>query len=307
MSTFAAVVDRLGSMWDATESTPTLTANARKPQLSEKEAAPEEDEKQQPEGQPRPRIERHEDDQRIAYEKLTLWTPQDGRVLVRELSLDVPEGKRLLVSGPDDSGKTALCLATAGLWGEGEGKIVCPKSGDIMFLPQRLYTTTGCLRDLLLYGLDGDEVDDDQLRGALRDVGLDILAEQTGGLDSEWDWSNDLSKGDRHALALARLLLAKPRFALLDGVPWGLTPARLKHLYEALSRSPITYISLGGPADLQPYHDQWLELGGDGRWRLRPTHDANGELSGGQQVQPSEEVHKAAGDENQRRNAESVG
>jgi putative ATP-binding cassette transporter len=253
-STFAAVANRLGAMWEATESAPEQTK-----ELAHSEQAP---------------IEKAADDHRIAYEKLTLWTPQEKRVLIRGLSLEAPEGKRMLVSGPDGDGKTALCLATAGLWGEGEGKVICPGANNIMFLPQRLYTTTGRLRDLLLYGLDAKEVSEEQLHRALEDVGLDRLTREAEGLEGVWDWPNDLTPGDRHALALARLLLAQPRFAFLDGVPWGLGPERLKRLYEGLARTSITYVSVGDAAGLQPYHDLWLELYSDGRWRLRGTDSA---------------------------------
>jgi len=110
---------------------------------------------------------------------------------------------------------------------------------------------------------------DEQLRAALCDVGLDRLGRDADGLDSEWDWPNDLSAGDRHALALARLLLAKPRFAVLDGVPWELGPSRIGRLYQALARTSITYISFGDPSGLLPYHDIWLELSGEGKWRVK--------------------------------------
>jgi putative ATP-binding cassette transporter len=259
VSTFAAVANRLGSMWEATEPA------AKQPEETPKEPAPAK----------HAHIETVIDDHRIAYEKLTLWTPQQKRVFLRDLSLETPEGKRMLVSGPDGCGKTSLCLATAGLWGAGEGKVACPGVNNIMFLPQRLYTATGRLRDLLLYGLDEREVSDDQLRGALEDVGLGYLSREAEGLEGVWDWPNDLTPGDRHALALARLLLAKPRFAFLDGVPWGLGPDRLKRFYEGLARTSITYVSVGDVANLQAYHDLWLELYGDGRWRLRGTDSAD--------------------------------
>jgi putative ATP-binding cassette transporter len=251
MSAFAAVVNRLGSMWEATEPSGI-------PSSQDTEPAPAE-------------IETATDDERIAYEQLTLWTPQEKRVLIRDLTLELMPGQRLLVTGPNGVGKTALCLASAGLWGTGRGKVVRPSMKHITFLPQRLYTATGRLRDLLMYGLDHPKFDDNKLRDALRDVGLDYLAENTDGLDSEWDWPNDLSVGDQHALALARLLLARPRFAVLDGVPWSLSPPRLQRLYEALAQSPITYVSAGGPSDLLPYHDFWLELHGEGEWQLHPT------------------------------------
>ncbi len=265
VSTFAAVANRLGSMWEATESGDEGTAPTKQAPAEEKDGS-----KREP-----AHIERVADDHRVAYEGLTLWTPKDKRVLVRDLSVEVPEGKRMIVSGPNHAGKTPLCLATAGLWGEGRGKIICPDLKQIIFLPQRLYTATGCLRDLLLYGIDGKETDDEQLRAALCAVGLDRLGRDAAGLDTEWDWPNDLSAGDRHALALARLLLAKPRFAILDGVPWNLGETRLKHLYQALARTSITYISFGGPSGLLPFHDIRLELSGDGKWELKDTADAD--------------------------------
>jgi putative ATP-binding cassette transporter len=249
MSTFAAVANRLGAMWEASESA----------------GAPAEATTEAP-------LKTITDNERLAYEKLTLWTPGQKRVLVRDLTLELTSGQRLLVTGPNGAGKTALCLASAGLWGAGRGTVVRPEMGYITFLPQRLYTASGRLRDLLVDGRDAHESDDEKLRQALRDVGLDYLADNAGGLDSEWDWPNDLPAGDRHTLALARLLLARPRFAVLDGVPWGLSASRLRRLYHALARSCINYLSAGGSDDLLPYHDLWLELQGDGAWQLRPAH-----------------------------------
>jgi vitamin B12/bleomycin/antimicrobial peptide transport system ATP-binding/permease protein len=258
LSTFAAVTDRLGTMWEATEpaedATPSAGPDERPSDL-----------------QGTARIERSTDNRRVAYEGLTLWSPKEKRVFLRDLSVEVPQGQRMIVTGPNGAGKTALCLATARLWGQGQGKVICPQPDHIMFLPQQIYTASGCLRDLLLYGLDRSDVSDDQIRGALRDVGLEGLARQAGGLDVDWDWSNVLSTGDQHALAVARLLLVQPAFAVLDGVPQALESSHLKRLYEALARTSITYISAGGPSGLLPYHDLWLELFGDGKWRVRRT------------------------------------
>jgi putative ATP-binding cassette transporter len=261
LSTLAAVIYRLGSMWEATEQagSPAERGEANEPQ--------EKAESQQT------RLVMVEDNERVAYEKLTLWT-RDKRMLIRELTLEVPQGKRLLVGGPSGSGKTALSLATAGLWATGSGTIRYPGMGHVMFLPRQLYASKGRLRDLLLAGVRSRDRDDDKLRDALREVGLENLADKTEGLDSEWNWMDGLLPGDQHALALARLLLAKPRFAFLDGVPWALSPQRLQRLYAALVRTPITYISIGDATGLLPYHDLWLELQGEGRWLLRQAKTA---------------------------------
>lgn len=271
LSTLAAVIHRLGSMWEATEpaGAPLTPHPAGERGGGEGDEVPPPDEAEQ---QPA-RLEMVEDNERVAYEKLTLWTPEK-RVLIRDLTLEVPQGRRLIVSGATGSGLAALVRASAGLWADGRGTIRCPCMGHLMFLPRQPYAATGRLRDLLLTGLPDHDGCDDQLLGALRDVGLDHLIGCAEGLDSQWNWVDCLLPGDSHALALARLLLAKPRFAFLDGVPWALSPPRLQRLYAALARKPISYISIGDVMGLLPYHDLWLELLGEGQWRLRQANTA---------------------------------
>jgi putative ATP-binding cassette transporter len=271
LSTLAAVIHRLGSMWQATEVAggPAKLSPAKTPQ---------------PKEEPPARLEMIEDNERVAYEKLTLWTPEK-RELLRELNLEVLQGKRLLVSGTDGGSKTAFALASAGLWAGGRGTIRCPGMGQVMFLPRQLFAATGRLRDLLLAGLQFRGHDDNKLREALREVGLDCIADRPDGLDSEWNWIDCLMPGDQHALALARLLLAKPRFAFLDGVPWALSKPRLQHLYAALAKTTISYISIGAAEGLLLYHDLWLEFLGEGQWRLRQA--------GGEEADAKELKHSA--------------
>src|SRR5262249_2329370 len=54
-----------------------------------------------PDGGKPPVIEIVEGGDRLAYDRVTLLTPRDGRVLIRDLSLEVPQGKHLLIVGPD--------------------------------------------------------------------------------------------------------------------------------------------------------------------------------------------------------------
>jgi putative ATP-binding cassette transporter len=260
LSAYAAVVGRLGALWQATEP-------------GAAPAAPQ-----------APAVQKVPDARRLAFEGLTLETPPPaapsgqangepagGRVLVRDLSLEVPEGKRLIITGPGSSGKTALFLATAGLWGAGRGRVVCPECPAIMFLSQRPYAKPGTLRDLLRYGLAREDVPDEELHAALAEVGLDGLARQSGGLDAVRDWSRVLTEGQRWALAFARVLLARPRFAFIDGPAGALDAADLERLYAALARTPVTYISVGDHPALDRFHDLRLHLDGAGGWRLEPA------------------------------------
>jgi len=253
ITTFAAVVERLGAFYEATE---VASDSAKSP------------------------IEIVADETRMAFENLTLTTPDDGRLLVEGLSLDVPPGRRLLLVGPDGSGRTSLMRAVAGLWKEGQGRIVRPPLEQMMFLPQQPYLTLGSLRDQLLYTMPKHStISDDRLLAVLRDVRLEAVLERVGGLDVEQrDWGPLLTLGEQQSLAIARLLLADPPFAFLDEATSALEGDRVRHLYELLAQSSTTYISAGSDEDLLEYHDMVLQLQGDGTWRaMAPVRDSGEE------------------------------
>jgi putative ATP-binding cassette transporter len=215
-----------------------------------------------------------EDDGRVAYERLSLWTPQERRPLVQDLSLSVSPGSTLLIAGPNSTAATALILATAGIWDEGEGRILRPPPGLVHFVPQRPFAAPGTLRAQLLITAPGRTFTDDQLLAALRDVGLGPIVARVGGLDAEQDWSSGLSPGEQHLLAFARVLLERPRFVVLDRVFGALGPDQVEHLLRRLLDSSITYLSVGDEQGLLAYHDVLLELRDDGGWRVTAARGA---------------------------------
>ncbi len=220
------------------------------------------------------------DSTRIAYDKLTLRTPGNGRLLIKELSFEIPAGRRLLVNGIEGAGKTALFRATAGLWSEGEGRIVCPEFHDMMFLPHEPYTLPGTLRDLILYGIRDRNIPDARMLEVLHQVKFDDVIERVGGLEVECDWAVALSAGEQQLLGFVRLLLANPRFAFLDRAISSLSSESAKNLYQILSHSSITYLSVGDHARIQEYHDWVLDLFEDGGWKLKPAIAASGRGDG---------------------------
>jgi putative ATP-binding cassette transporter len=273
VTAYAAVTKRLGALWEATA--PEAAAPAPVGPLPRTTAAtapaPIDGRAGAAAG---PVIETSPDARRVAFEHLTLWAPEEeGRPLVRDLSVEVPEGRRVAVTGPSEAGKSAL-LAAAGLWHEGRGRICRPGPGGIMFVPGRPCAASGRLRDILLAGL-GRDVPDDRLQAVLGEVGLAEVVERQGGLDAERDWAAVLSPGELQALTFARLLLASPRFAFLEDPAETLEGPLRERLYQALARSPITYVSVGCPDALLPYHDLRLELEEDGTWRVEPAKPAD--------------------------------
>jgi putative ATP-binding cassette transporter len=274
LTTYAAVTGRLGALWEATgpgaagpaQAVPLPRAPARKA------LAPADGRAGAPAG---PVAQTSPDARRVVYDHLTLWKPEGEEwPLVRDLSMEAPEGKGVAVAGPDGAGRAVL-LATAGLWQDGRGRIRRPGPAEVMFVPRRPYAVSGRLRDLLREGL-GRELPDDRLRTVLEEVGLGEVARREGGLDAERDWAKVLSQGELQALTFARLLPASPRFAVLEDPAATLDSPLAERLYQALARSPITYVSVGCPPALLPYHDRRLELHEDGTWRVEPAGSGDG-------------------------------
>jgi putative ATP-binding cassette transporter len=250
LSNFAAVTDRLNTITDAIERSRAPTAV--------------------------PSIAVANDDDRVACEGLTLWTPTQRQVLVRDLTFALPAGRNLLIGGANGHAREALYLAVAGLWEGGEGRIARPHGGAVQFVPRQLHAVRGTLRERLQIDSPDRALGDDQLRDVLRRVGLEEAVARVGGLDAEHDWGGALSQGEQHLVALARVLLIRPRFVFLDQVTESLGPDQVGPFYRVLSEASINYLSIGENHHLLPFHDEFLELDEDGRWRLVATKDVGG-------------------------------
>jgi putative ATP-binding cassette transporter len=239
ISSFAAVIARLGSLADALE-------GVRAPAAAS--------------------LDVREDEARVAYERLTLRSPGNDHILVRDLSVSIPRGTRALIVGPNDAAKVALFRATAGIWENGSGRIVRPGFEAILFLPERSYLPPGTLRDVLLpTGRDG-AIGDEQIATVLRGLSLEGVLERMGGLDVERDWDDALSLGEQQLLSVARVVLAAPRFVFLERPRATLGAAHADRVLSLLQERSITYLTLGDGGDRLDDHDFILELADDGGW-----------------------------------------
>jgi putative ATP-binding cassette transporter len=214
-------------------------------------------------------IEEEGDD--LAYQDLTLRSPLDGRVLLDGLSLAVPQGTRVLVAGPNESAKLALFRATAGIWEDGEGRILRPAPDEIMFLAERPYLPPGTLRQVLLRRGQEDEVPEERIALVLKELGLEPLLVRAGELDVERDWHGALSLGEQQLLAVARIALAAPRFALLQRIGTTLGAEQVARSLKLLASARVTYLTLGENNAGAGQYDALLELAADGAWSWRPA------------------------------------
>lgn len=212
-------------------------------------------------------------DTRLALDRVTLQTPRRERTLIQNLSIDVLPGQGLLIVGASGSGKSSLLRALSGLWYAGSGTIFRPEAQDLLFLPQQPYMFLGTLRNQLLYPDLDRPATEAQLLDLLVRVNLPDLAQRFGGLDTEMDWEKVLSIGEQQRLACARVLLVQPRFAILDEATSALDVANETQLYRQLLSTRATLVSVGHRTTLLAYHQQVLELTGDGHWRVHSAQD----------------------------------
>lgn len=209
---------------------------------------------------------------RLSLQHVTLCTPNRERTLVEDLSVSVNPGDGLLIVGASGRGKSSVMRAIAGLWTSGTGYIIRPSQNDMLFLPQRPYMVIGNLRSQLVYpNLIDRPVADDELLRLLDMVNLGGIVGRFGGLDTEVDWSKVLSLGEQQRLTIARVMLSKPRYVMLDEATSALDIGNEEHMYQLLADMQTTLVSVSHRPSLLKYHNQVLELSGEGGWKILPT------------------------------------
>jgi vitamin B12/bleomycin/antimicrobial peptide transport system ATP-binding/permease protein len=192
-----------------------------------------------------------------------------GRVLLDHANASISPGERVVVAGPSGAGQSTLFRAIAGHWPFGGGRIEVPARARTLFLSQRPYLPIGTLREAVSYPAPAGAFADEEIRGALRLLGLGPLE---GRLDEIGHWEKQLSESEQQRLAFARVLLHEPDWVFLDDATGALDEAMERSAYESLTqRLPhTTVVSITHRPAVAQYHTR--------RWTLVPGGDGGASL-----------------------------
>jgi vitamin B12/bleomycin/antimicrobial peptide transport system ATP-binding/permease protein len=166
-----------------------------------------------------------------------------GCTLLEEKKVQIKRGERVLIVGESGTGKTLLFRALAGLWPWGSGTVAHPADEEILYMPRTPYLPPGTLLEVLAYPKPTSDFQSKACGDALARVGLERLASK---LDSTERWDRELNEDEQQALALARVIIHKAPWVLIDEVLDSLDDTALDRAVDIftkdLAQSGVIYI-----------------------------------------------------------------
>ena len=167
--------------------------------------------------------------------------------VLRDVSLVLESGRRLVLVGPTGAGKSTLAKLMARFYDPTEGTITfggvdlrdvgeATLRGAIVVIPQEGFLFTGTIRDNLRLAAPG--ATEDRIRAALDHLGLvDRFERFPDGLDTRVETrGTNFSAGERQLVSVARAALVDPSVLVLDEATSSLDPGTELLLDRALER-----------------------------------------------------------------------
>ena len=195
----------------------------------------------------------------ISAEKISFTYPTASSPALENISFDLDHGQMLGIIGGTGSGKSTLVQLLSHLYAVSQGQLALYHQGHspktlkewrewVAVVPQKAELFRGTIRSNLLLGMD-ESVTEDDLWWALETAqAADFVREKEGQLDEPVEaFGRNFSGGQRQRLTIARALLKKAPFLILDDSTSALdylTEARLlKSIKEELSDTSFILVS----------------------------------------------------------------
>jgi energy-coupling factor transport system ATP-binding protein len=183
----------------------------------------------------------------IQFQDVTYHYPESQSTVLREVSLDIPEGEFLLVMGPSGSGKSTLLRCLNGLvphfyGGVMAGKVRVGGRDPVAVGPKGMADAVGFVLQDPEAQFVVDKVED-ELAFALENQGLDPLVmrkrieevlDQLNIAELRNRSVNTLSGGERQRVAIAAVMTLQPQVLILDEPTSQLDPQGAEEVLDTL-------------------------------------------------------------------------
>ncbi len=167
------------------------------------------------------------------------------RLVLKDLNMRIPQGKRVALVGASGSGKTTVTKLLMGFYHPERGNIHIGNTDlssfplallreKIAYVPQETFLFSDTIRKNLLLG-NARDINDEKLTQVLNACGCEFIDAMPFGLDTMLEENGaNLSGGQRQRLAIARALLREPQILILDEATSNLDVFTERHFHEAV-------------------------------------------------------------------------
>lgn len=188
----------------------------------------------------------------LVFDKVSFGysTEEDSKLVISDLTLNIPAGRTLALVGPSGGGKSTLCHLIPRFYDITEGKILLDGVDtknitlnslrkNIGIVSQTVFLFDGTVRDNIAYGSEG-ATDEDIISAAKKANIHDYIVTLDDGYNTHvGERGVKLSGGQRQRIAIARVFLKNPKLLILDEATSALdnaTEMQIQSSLEELSR-----------------------------------------------------------------------
>lgn len=185
----------------------------------------------------------------IEFQEVSYRYPDTEQEVLKELSLSIYKGDKIVISGKSGSGKSTLMKLMAGLLSPTKGRILfsgidmreinlCELHKRIGFIMQENILFNDTIKENLLYGKENATEED--LYDVCKKAGIyDDIMKMPNGLDTViGERGNRLSGGQRQRIVLARTFLQDKDIFIFDEATSGLDQKTENVIYDTIQKIP---------------------------------------------------------------------
>ncbi|HWS75370.1 MAG TPA: ABC transporter ATP-binding protein [Quisquiliibacterium sp.] len=169
----------------------------------------------------------------------------DVILVLRGVSLSVPEGEIVALLGPNGAGKSTTLKAISGLLRTEDGEVT---RGNVSFMGEEIANLAPeeIVRRGIFQVMEGRRIIEDMT--VIENLRLGAYTRRDNGVKRDLDMVFDffprlrertglagyLSGGEQQMLAISRALMARPKMILLDEPSMGLSPLLVKEVFDII-------------------------------------------------------------------------